>query len=103
MKSVNIDYGIKTFVRDLNNKGFKTVWSCAGHNEKDKKGNIIPGYISIEGKHSIDIVEQIAKRYVDDPFVRHWKGWRKGYYGKDKNKIWHTVIEFDAVGGKKIR
>jgi len=61
-----IDYGIKGFVRELNRKGFETLFSCAGH--RDEKIGL--GYITVRGCHNLDQLIKITRKYVENPKVR---------------------------------
>lgn len=63
-----IDYGIKTFIKDLNKHGYQTLYSCAGHKDTlDYKGKVKPdkeGYVSIKGNHDAKLIKRIADKYV---------------------------------------
>jgi hypothetical protein len=61
-----IDYGIKGFVRELNRKGFETLFSCAGHFGEDFRA----GYVTIKGCRDLDQLKEIAIKYVKSPRAR---------------------------------
>jgi hypothetical protein len=69
-----IDFGIRTFVKDLNKHGYKTLYSCAGHKDaRNSKGEIIKndrGYVAIKGHHNDWNLLKIAKKYVEKPIIK---------------------------------
>jgi hypothetical protein len=56
-----IDYGIRGFVRELNRRGFETLFSCAGHSGEGL------GYVTVKGYRDLDKLKEIAKKYVKSP------------------------------------
>lgn len=63
-----IDWGIRSFVRELNNKGFKTLFSCAGH----KSSSDGTGYVTVKGYSgkTIENLRKIAMKHTDCPKVK---------------------------------
>ena len=68
MNYSKIDWGIRSFVRELNNKGFETIFSCAGHSEEEV--NI--GYVVIKGYHKrrMEKLCRILSKHVISPQIK---------------------------------
>jgi hypothetical protein len=90
-----IDPEILTLVNDLNNYGYTTTSSCAGHISRYPKQNR-KGYVTIRGK--IPLTERKRIQYISD---------LTAFFGKhgcnvtriiNSNVDPHTIVYFDPVG-----
>jgi hypothetical protein len=65
---MKIDFGIRSFVKDLNRCGFETLFSCAGHSDVvTSRGKIradVDGYVVVRGNQDHLSLAKIAKKYV---------------------------------------
>lgn len=59
-----IDFGIQTFIKDLNKHGYETLFSCAGHKDGKYRPDV-EGYVAIRGNKDHLSLEKIAKKYVE--------------------------------------
>ena len=68
MNYEKIDWGIRSFVRELNSKGFQTIFSCAGHDEDE----VNVGYVVIKGyrKSHMEKLCSILSKHVINPRIK---------------------------------
>jgi len=88
MNYKKIDWGIRSFVRELNDKGFRTIFSCAGHSGDDW------GYVTILGyrKRYMTQLYRIVGKYKIIPLRAS-----KGRLGWNFNKRYQTMIVTDIT------
>lgn len=87
-----IDWGIRGFVRELNTRGFRTIFSCAGHYDED----VGWGYVTIKGysRKRRGKLCRIATKHVKSPRITEGRlGWN---YDKIHRTMKVTDVRFTA-------
>lgn len=84
---IECDYEIAKTIALLNKKGYKTRYSCAGHNKN--------GFLQRTVKEPIEIYDEWLKKYGEDKTV-HVIGFdEKYFYHKDDETETYTYILFE--------
>ena len=88
------DYEIRNVIANLNKKGYKTNYSCAGHNEA---GNLWPLH-----KEDIKYLEEYLEDSKTDKTLHFIKKDDNYFYHKDEKVATFTYISFDDNYNFKI-
>jgi len=87
-----LDPEIVELIIELNNAGFITYGSCAGHPSFSGKG-MVRGYISFEGYNGKEGIMKILEAYgLSNIRIEHRMDATDGYSGEA------TLLSFDAIG-----
>ena len=91
-RGFRLDPEIVDLIIELNNAGFSTYGSCAGHPSYSGKG-MMRGYISFEGYNNKEGITRLLKGYgLRNIRIEHRMDGSDGYRGEA------TLVSFDAVG-----
>lgn len=82
-----VDDEIAEAIIILNKKGYKTKFSCAGHNKN--------GWLYDTQEEPIDLYEEWLNRYKDDLSVNYVGKDNKYFYHKDEITATYTYISFE--------
>jgi len=85
-KYIYCDYEIRNVIACLNKKGYKTEYSCAGHNEV---GLLWPVHME-----SIDNLEEYLEESKTDKTLHFIKKEKDYFYHKDEKVATYTYISF---------
>ena len=91
-RGLRLDPEIVVLIIELNNAGFITYGSCAGHPSFSGKG-MMRGYISFEGYNDKEGIMKILEAYgLRNIRIEHRMDASDGYSGEA------TLVSFDAIG-----